>query len=163
MTNNVHERARELMLDAAADLLSTAETAELMRHLADCDTCREEQENLTASLAVFQAASVQAPPFLAARARAGVRFRQEQLTGSDQKRRLILIAVVFDLAWTLLSIWLMFNAAQWFGFVTSSSWVWVAAVSWFWLLPALGVLMLVSLRSNALARQWLGVEGVSRD
>jgi len=57
----------------------------------------------------------------------------------------------------------MFNAAQWFGFVTSSSWVWVAAVSWFWLLPALGVLMLVSLRSNALAWQWLGVEGVSRD
>lgn len=163
MTNDLHARARELMLDAAAGLLSNAETAELMRHLAECDSCRAEQNELADSVAVFKGAStVTAPPFLATRARASVRFRAEQLTGTEQRRKLISIALVFDLAWTILSIWLMFNAAQWFGFATASSWMWIMAVSWFWLLPGLGALMIVSLR-NANLIQWLGAEGVSRD
>jgi anti-sigma factor RsiW len=163
MTNDIHARARELMLDGAAGLLSTAETTELMRHLAECEACRAEQDELSSSVSVFKKASaVTAPPFLAARTRAGVRFRAEQLTGSDQRRRVISIALIFDIAWTFLSIWLMFNAAQWFGFATASSWVWIVAISWFWLLPGLGALMVVSMR-NANLIQWLGAEGVSRD
>lgn len=163
MTNDMHARARELMLDGAAGLLSTSETTELMRHLAECESCRAEQEELASSVSVFRKASaVTAPPFLAARTRAGVRFRAEQLTSSEQRRRVISIALIFDVAWTILSIWLMFNAAQWFGFATASSWVWIVAVSWFWLLPGLGALMVVSLR-NANLIHWLGAEGVSRD
>ena len=163
MTNEIQARARELMLDAAAGLLSTSENTELVRHLAECESCRAEQEELASSVSVFKKAStVTAPPFLAARTRAGVRFRAEQLTGSEQRRRVISIALLFDVAWTFLSIWLMFNAAQWFGFATASSWVWIVAVSWFWLLPGLGALMVVSLR-NANLIQWLGAEGVSRD
>lgn len=164
MTNDVHARARELMLDAAAGLLSTSETTELMRHLAECEPCRAEQDELASSVSVFRAASsVTAPPFLAARTRAGVRFRAEQLTGSEHRRRIISIALVFDVAWTFLSIWLMFNAAQWFGFATASSWMWIVAVSWFWLLPGLGALMMVSWRNGAQTWQRVGVEGVSRD
>ncbi len=163
MTNDIHARARELMLDASARLLGTGETAELMRHLGECESCRAEQNELASSVSVFKAAStITAPPFLAARTRAGIRFRAEQLSGTEQRRRLISFALVFDVAWTILSIWLMFNAASWFGFATASSWMWVLAVSWFWLLPGLGALMIVSLR-NANAIQWLGAEGVSRD
>ncbi len=149
----IHTRARELMLDAAIGILSTAETAELMRHLAECDSCRTEQERLAASVDVFRGASVTAPPFLAARTRAGVRFRAEQLNSAENRRRMISIAIVFDLAWTVLSIWLMFNAAQWFGFATAN-WMWIAVVSWFWLLPGLGVLMIVALRNGTHA--WFG-------
>ena len=123
MTNDMHARARELMLDAAMGSLSTAETAELMRHLAECESCRAEQEDLASSVAVFRGASVSAPPFLAARTRAGVRFRAEQLSGSEDRRRMISLALGFDLAWTILSIWLMLNAAHWFGFATAS-WMW---------------------------------------
>lgn len=163
MTNDRHERARELMLDAAMGSLSTAETAELMRHLAECESCRSEQEELVSSVAVLRSASVSAPPFLAARTRAGVRFRAEQLSGSENKRRMISLALGFDLAWTILSIWLMLNAAHWFGFATAN-WMWMAVVSWFWLLPGLGVLMILSLRNGMSAwQQQLGVEGDSRD
>lgn len=144
---DIHARARELMLDAAIGTLSTAETAELMRHLGECESCRAEQDQLAASVDVFRGASVTAPPFLAARTRAGVRFRAEQLTGNEYRRRMISIVLAFDIAWTVLSIFLMFNAAHWFGFATSS-WMWIAVVSWFWLLPGLGVLMMVSLRSG---------------
>jgi anti-sigma factor RsiW len=153
MTNDIHARARELMLDAAIGTLSTAETAELMRHLAECESCRAEQDQLATSVGVFRSASVTAPPFLAARTRAGVRFRAEQLNSAENRRRMISIAVVFDLAWTVLSIFLMFNAAQWFGLATAS-WMWIAVVSWFWLLPGLGVLMIVSLRNGM--NTWLG-------
>jgi anti-sigma factor RsiW len=163
MTNAFHARARELMLDAAMGTLSAAETAELMRHLADCESCRAEQEELGASVAVFRGAVVTAPPFLGARTRAGVRLRAEQLSAAESRRRVISIALVFDLVWTILSIWLMFNAAHWFGFATTASWMWMAAVSWFWLLPGLGALMIVSLRNSAHAWQSLGAEGVSRD
>jgi anti-sigma factor RsiW len=147
MTNDIHARARELMLDAAIGTLSTAETAELMRHLGECPDCRAEQDELAASVGVFRSASVTAPPFLAARTRAGVRFRAEHLNSSENRRRMISVALVFDVAWTVLSIWLMFNAAQWFGFATAS-WMWIAVVSWFWLLPGLGVLMIVTLRNG---------------
>ena len=163
MTNNIHARARELMLDATIGTLSTAKTAELMNHLRECELCRAEQDQLAASVGVFRSASVTAPPFLAARTRAGVRFRAEQLNSSERRRRMISIALVFDLAWTILSIWLMFNAAQWFGFATAS-WMWVTVVTWFWLLPGLGVLMIVSLRNGMnVWQQRLGVEGDSRE
>jgi hypothetical protein len=143
----IHARARELMLDATIGALSTTETVELMNHLRECESCRAEQDRLAASVGVFRGASVTAPPFLAARTRAGVRFRAGQLNSSEHRRRMISIAFVFDLAWTILSIWLMFNAAQWFGFATAS-WMWVTVVTWFWLLPGLGVLMIVSLRNG---------------
>lgn len=163
MTNDIHARARELMLDAAIGTLSTAETAKLMNHFRECDSCRTEQDRLGASLGVFRSASVTAPPFLAARTRAGVRVRAEQLTSAEHRRRMISIALVFDLAWTILSIFLMFNAAQWFRLATAS-WMWIAVVSWFWLLPALGVLMIVSFRDGTHAwQQQLGVGGDSRD
>ena len=65
MTNDIHARARELMLDGAAGLLSTAETTELMRHLAECEACRAEQDELSSSVSVFKKASaVTAPPLL---------------------------------------------------------------------------------------------------
>ncbi len=162
MINDNHQRARELMLDASAGLLGAAETAELMRHLADCEACRAQQEDLAASVDVLRTGTVTAPPFLAARTRAGVRIRAEQLNGDESRRRVISIALVFDLVWTVLSIWVMFNAAHWFGFATAASWIWIAVVSWFWLLPALGAVMVVSLRSGAHAMQWLGAEGESR-
>lgn len=163
MTNDIHARARELMLDAAIGTLSTAETAELMRHLGECTSCRAEQEQLGASVGVFRSASVTAPPFLAARTRVGVRVRADQLNSVENRRRLVSIALVFDLAWTILSIWLMFNAAQWFGLATAS-WMWITVVSWFWLLPGLGVLMIVSLRNGMRGwQQQLGVEGDTRD
>ncbi len=163
MTNNNHARARELMLDATIGTLSTNQTVELMNHLRECKSCRSEQDQLAASVSVFRSASVTAPPFLAARTRAGVRFRAEQLNSSENRRRMISIALVFDLAWTLLSIWLMLNAAQWFGLATAS-WMWVTVVTWFWLLPGLGVLMIVSLRNGmSVWQQRLGVEGDSRE
>ena len=164
MTNDIHARARELMLDAAIGILSTAETAELMRHLGECDPCRTEQDQLAASVDVFRGASVAAPPFLAARTRAGVRFRAEQLTSAEYRRRMVSIALVFDLAWTVLSIWLMFNTAHWFGFATAN-WMWIAVVSWFWLLPGLGVLMIVSLRNGTGApfKPSFGLSGAFND
>ncbi|HEX6878825.1 MAG TPA: zf-HC2 domain-containing protein, partial [Terriglobales bacterium] len=116
MKNDNHQRARELMLDAAAGLLGAAETAELMRHLADCESCRAQQEDLATSVDVFRTGSVTAPPFLAARTRTEIRLRAEQLKGEESHRRVISIALVFDLAWTVLSIWVMLNAAHWFGF-----------------------------------------------
>lgn len=163
MTNDIHARARELMLDAAIGTLSTAETAELMRHLGECQPCRSEHDQLAASLGVFRGASVTAPSFLAARTRVGVRFRAEQLNSTENRRRMISIALVFDLVWTILSIWLMFNAAQWFG-LARASWMWITVVSWFWLLPGLGVLMIVSLRNGMHGwQQQLGVGGDVRD
>lgn len=163
MMNDNHARARELMLDAAMGDLSNEQTAELMRHLGVCETCRAEQEELAASVSVFKTASVTAPPFLASRTRAEVNARARQLADAEQRRRVIGIALSFDVAWTLLSIWVLFSSVHWFGFAASSSWMWVAAVTWFWLLPALGALMVVSLHSSAHTWQRLGVEGDSHD
>ncbi len=166
--NGIHERARELMLDLAIGELSAGDSAWLARHLAECDACRRQQEELAASVHVLRAASVNAPPFLAARTRAGVHARATQIEQNNERRNILWLVMLFDIGWTALAITLCMNAARWFGVALGTHWMWMLAVTWFWLLPGLAGLVFVFLKKNghlphAPAWHWLGAEGGDLD
>jgi hypothetical protein len=138
------------MLDAAMGALPVSESVWLTRHLGECAECRKEQDGLTSTVAVFRSANVSAPPFLAARTRAGVRSHAAQLQKSREKRLMVLLAIGFDLIWTTLIVGMGMGAASWFGYQGNTQWLVIGMFSWLWLLPALGMMVLVSLRKSGL-------------
>lgn len=146
MSELLHTRARQLMLDAALGVLPVENSVWLMRHLAECDACRKQQDGLAATVTVLRSATVTAPPFLAARTRAGVHSHAALMQKSHERRMTILLAMGFDLAWTALIVGLMMGAASWWGYRGDMRWWVVGMVSWLWLLPAIGVMVIVSLR-----------------
>lgn len=167
MTENMHARARQLMLDAAMGALAVSDSVWLTRHLADCADCRKEQDGLSSTVAVFRSANVSAPPFLAARTRAGVRSHAAELQKSREKRLMVLLALGFDVVWTTLIVGMTMGAASWMGYQGNMRWLVLGMVSWLWLLPAVGMMVLVSLRKSGLVpglTAWSGLtlEGDTR-
>ena len=161
MTGNVHTRARELMLDGAAGALSVQDSVWLTRHLAECEECRKEQDRLTSTVAMLRSATVSAPPFLAARTRAGLRSHAAQLQTAREKRLMVLLALGFDAVWTTLILTFVITAANWFGYAGEMRWWVLGVVSWLWLLPALGMMVLVSLRKSGLVPVLAGWNGLT--
>lgn len=162
-----HARARELMLDAAIGEISSDDSTWLTRHLAECEDCARERDELADSMNVFRAASVNAPAFLAARTSAGVRSRITEISAKTERRTIIWLAILFDLGWTSLAIAFLMNAATWFGVSIGTNWMWMIALSWFWLLPGMAGLLLVVMKRNGVlpgtpAWHWLGAEGETR-
>lgn len=161
---NPHERARQLMLDETISGIGSEDSAWLTRHLLDCQECCTAREQLAGSIHVFRAASVNAPPFLAARTRADIHARVSQLAQKAERRNVIWLAALFDAGWTAMAIIFLVNAAGWFGVAVSSQWMWLVAVTWFWLLPGMAGLLLIFVKKNGHlpntpAWHWLGAEG----
>lgn len=161
MTEDLHSRARQSMLDSAMGALPVEESVWLTRHLAECDACRKQQEALAATVAVLRATTVTTPPFLAARTRAGVHSHAAQMQKSHESRMTILLALGFDLVWTSLIVGLMMGAASWLGYRGDMRWWVVGMISWLWLLPAMGVMLIVSLRKSGVAPNLTTWNGLS--
>lgn len=168
MSPDIHTRARQLMLDSAMGALPVEESVWLTRHLAECDACRKQQDGLAATVTALRATTVTAPPFLAARTRAGVHSHAAQMQKSHESRMTILLALGFDLVWTALIVGVAMGAASWVGYRGDMRWWVVGMFSWLWLLPAIGVMVILSVRKSGIAPNlatWNGpaMEGEVRD
>lgn len=168
MTENLHAHARQLMLDGAVEELATSDSAWLTRHLAECADCRKDQDGLTSTVSLLHSGTVLAPPFLAARTRAGLRSHAAVLQKAREKRSMVILALCFDIVWTTMIVGMMLGAASWMGYRGDLRWWIIGMASWLWLLPAIGMMVIVSLRKTELAPKlasWSGLslEGGARD
>jgi hypothetical protein len=168
MTEDPHVRARQLMLDEAIGTLATADLVWLTGHLAECPVCRQKQEGLISTVSTLLSSRVSAPPFLAARTRAGLRSHAAELQKTREKRLILLLAVCFDVVWTTMIVGLILGAASWMGFRGEMRWWIIGAISWLWLLPAIAMMLFVTFRKNGLAPSmgtWNGLypQGESHD
>lgn len=168
MTENVHARARKWMLDGAMGALTTEQSVWLSRHLGECPECRKQQEGLLSTVTLLRSASVTAPPFLAARTRAGLRSHAAELQRNRERRLMITLALCFDVVWTILVAMLAVGTAPWFGFTAGTGWVVAALVTWLWLLPAIGMMVFVAIRKNGMTptlASWrdIRIEGDTRE
>jgi anti-sigma factor RsiW len=168
MTDNLHARARQLMLDGATGALATGDSVWLTRHLAECAECRKEHDELISTVAMLRSATVSAPPFLAARTRAQVRSHAAELQKTREKKMMVLLALCFDVVWTTLIVGMAMTSASWLGYSGGMGWLVIGVLSWLWLVPAIGIMVLVSLRKSGLAPNlatWRGLtlEGDARD
>ena len=83
MTENVHERAQQLLAQALVEGLSQAEQSWLDQHLRDCADCSREANSTHELLRAMRAVPVAVPQDLVARAQLRVRLRAEETAPSS--------------------------------------------------------------------------------
>ena len=136
-TNNVHERARQLIDRDLIEGLGPDDRRWLMEHLAACETCTSRSASTEATLRALKSISVPIPPGLAASTSLCVRERAAQLR-RERARNFALIAGC-AISWLagVASAPLVWRLCEWLGTTLAlPRIVWeLGFLSW-WLVPA---------------------------
>jgi predicted anti-sigma-YlaC factor YlaD len=154
MTNDLHVRAKNLIAQGCIEHVSSDDQRWLEAHLAECESCANEQRQLRESLSALRTMHIELPRNLTSRTQMRVRIRAEELREHGPANRLIwavaLISWVFGLA-TAPFVWRGF---EWLGGeLHLPKLVWAAGVVLWWIVPGLVAAGMVVLQKRGLARE----------
>ena len=108
MNEQTHQRAQKLITQQNVESLSTENQQWLKAHLAECESCAAEQQQLRESLSALRAMNLEVPPNLASRTQFRVRMRAEELREKEPARKFV---------WAIAAI-------SWALGVSTAPWVW---------------------------------------
>src|SRR5260221_1576262 len=108
MSEQTHERAKELIAQACIEQVSSDDQRWLEAHLAECESCANEQRRLRESLSALRTMHLDLPPNLASRTQFRVRMRAEELREKEPTKK---------------SVWAI-AAVSWGLGVSTAPWVW---------------------------------------
>ena len=108
MTHDLHVRAKNLIAKGCIDQVSSDDQRWLQAHLAECESCANEQLQLLESLSALRAMHLDLPANLASRAQFRVRMRAEELREKEPAKKLV---------WAI-------AAVSWALGVSTAPWVW---------------------------------------
>jgi hypothetical protein len=108
MTNDLHTRAKKIIVQQHIEPVSFDDVNWLNTHLADCESCAAEQLRLRQSLSALRTMHLDLPPNLASRAQFRVRMRAEELREKEPAKKLV---------WAI-------AAVSWALGVGTAPWVW---------------------------------------
>src|SRR5260370_3522052 len=92
MTENIHERALQLIAQARVEGIAEADGTWLRAHLEECDFCAEHARQTDCALRFMRTAAIALPDGLAGRTQLRVRLRAEQLREHEPRRRMLWFA-----------------------------------------------------------------------
>jgi len=108
MSEQTHERAKELIAQGCIEQVSSVDQRWLEAHLAECESCANEQRRLRESLSALRTMHLDLPPNLASRTQFRVRMRAEELREKEPTKK---------------SVWAI-AAVSWALGVSTAPWVW---------------------------------------
>ena len=108
MTNDLHVRARNLMAQGCIEHVSSDDQRWLEAHLAECESCANEQRQLRESLSALRTMHLDLPANLATRTQFRVRMRAEELREKEPAKKFV---------WAI-------AAVSWALGVSTAPWVW---------------------------------------
>ena len=108
MTNDLHVRARNLIAQGGIEHVSSDDQRWLEAHLAECESCANEQRQLRESLSALRAMHLDLPANLATRTQFRVRMRAEELREKEPAKKFV---------WAI-------AAVSWALGVSTAPWVW---------------------------------------
>jgi len=108
MTNDLHVRARNLIAQGGIEHVSSDDQRWLEAHLAECESCANEQRQLRESLSALRTMHLDLPANLAARTQFRVRMRAEELREKEPAKKFV---------WAI-------AAVSWALGVSTAPWVW---------------------------------------
>ena len=108
MSEQTHERAKELIAQACIEQVSSDDQRWLEAHLAECESCANEQRQLRESLSALRTMHLDLPANLASRAQFRVRMRAEELREKEPAKKFV---------WAI-------AAVSWALGVSTAPWVW---------------------------------------
>ena len=108
MDEHTHQRAKTLIAQKHAEILSAEDSQWLNTHVAECESCAAESRQLHESLSALRTMHLDLPPSLASRTQFRVRMRAEELREKEPARKFV---------WAI-------AAVSWALGVSTAPWVW---------------------------------------
>jgi len=149
MSENVHERALQLIAQARVEGIPEADSAWLRTHLETCDFCTEHARQTDRALRMLRTAAIPLPDGLASRTQFRVRLRAQELREREPHRRALWLACGISWVFGIVSAPYVWRLFAWFGERTGvPKIVWELGFGLWWTIPALFVAV-VLLMENA--------------
>jgi predicted anti-sigma-YlaC factor YlaD len=108
MKNDLHVRAKNLIAQGCIEQVSSDDQRWLEAHLAECESCANQQSQLRESLSALRAMHLDLPVNLASRTQFRVRMRAEELREKEPAKKFV---------WAI-------AAVSWALGVSTAPWVW---------------------------------------
>jgi len=120
MDEQTHQRAKKLIAQQHAEILSAEEWHWLNAHLAECESCATEQRQLRESLSALRAMHLDLPPNLASRTQFRVRMRAEELREKEPARKFVWAIAAISWALGVATAPFVWRGIEWLGHTTGA-------------------------------------------
>jgi hypothetical protein len=137
-SNNVHDRALQLIAQARVEGIAEADSNWLRAHLEECEFCSDQARHTDRALRLMRTAAIPLPQGLASRTQFRVRLRAQELREREPKRRALWLACAVSWALGIASAPYVWRLFAWFGERTGvPKLVWELGFGLWWTIPAL--------------------------
>jgi anti-sigma factor RsiW len=144
MSENVHERALQLIAQARVEGTSETDRTWLQTHLETCDLCAEHARHTDQALRALRTATIPLPDGLASRTQFRVRLRAQELREREPQRRALWLACGISWVFGIASAPYVWQLFAWFGERTGvPKLVWELGFGLWWTIPAVFFLIVV--------------------
>ena len=138
MTEHLHQRARELAMDARIDEMSATDRRWLALHLEECEDCSRFAASLDGAIGSVRLPEVMAGASLVRATQNRVRARAMEIDAHRTAMRPLWIAVAMVGAWATVTTPLLWAAFAWVGAAFSlSNMEWRTGFLFAWIAPTL--------------------------
>ena len=144
MTENLHERARDLALTAWLEELPPPDATWLRSHLNDCAECAHFAAAISDGVGALRAAPLQADTALVEATKRSVRIYAARVRENQSRVRMLAISCVLSVIWGGVSLPWLWRAFAWLGEAMSLPGpVWQMGFVLFWMAPSAAVAVLL--------------------
>ena len=138
MSENVHQRALQLIAQARVEGIAGADSTWLRAHLEECELCAEHGRQTDRALRSLRTAAIPLPEGLASRTQFRVRLRAEELREHGLGGKLLWTIAGVSWALGIASAPWVWRAFEWVGHRTGAPKViWEVGFVMWWAVPAL--------------------------
>ena len=148
MSENLHNRALQLVAKGRVEGLAQSESEWLSAHLQECEVCNEYAHQMDRALRSLRTAAIAMPANLASRTQFRVRLRAMELREREPKRRMLWLACAASWVFGIASAPLVWRVFVWFGQLTGMpKLVLEIGFGLWWTIPALFAVIVLLLES----------------
>ena len=115
MSDNLHDRALQLVAKCRVEGLSQSKSDWLNAHLQDCEFCKEHVRQTDRALRALRTSAISLPTDLASRTQFRVRLRAMELREREPKRRMLWLACAASWIFGIASAPYVWRIFAWFG------------------------------------------------
>jgi hypothetical protein len=157
MSENVHERALQLIARARVEGLPETDVAWLREHVESCDSCAEHARQTDRALRLLRTAAIPLPEGLAGRTQFRVRLRAQELRESEPRHQIMWITCGVSWALGVATAPYVWRIFEWVGQHTGAPKILLQlSFGLWWAIPALiaGAVMLIENARQASTTEW---------